>query len=48
MKIFDGIVLLASIAVMILAITSGAELPMSVKFLFLCVGSMTVLDFFDR
>lgn len=48
MKIFDAIVFLAIIAVMVMALGRGVEIPMSVRYIFLCVGSIAAIDFFDR
>lgn len=48
MKIFDGLVIISIIAIMISALASGAEIPMSVMFVFFSVGVMATIDYCDR
>lgn len=48
MKMFDGLVIIWIIAIMIIALASGVEIPMSVMFVFVSVGIMAAIDYGDR
>lgn len=48
MKIIDVLAFFTIIAIMAMAIGWGVELPMSLKLVFLSVGTMAAIDFFDR